>query len=130
MSLDGGSGDNNQLVKLPQAHVTAEPVHKSNAGDVVKQLNASAPILQPGNRSGSPTKSTKDWVDSSFAKENGCQLVTTNHFYQEIPSQTFVTTINTKEREKHLWSEQMETEIEEGEIDAHKDDEQGKSQMQ
>ncbi|KAM3376682.1 hypothetical protein P3S68_015397 [Capsicum galapagoense] len=119
--LENGDGENNQLDEVPHEIVAAEAVHTTNASNVDKNLNANAPVFKPRNITGSPAKekSTKEWVTSSFAKENGGQLVTTNQSCQEIPSQTYETT--TKEGDK---------EIEEGEVRDRNVDEHGDDQIQ
>ncbi|KAF3621253.1 hypothetical protein FXO38_31909 [Capsicum annuum] len=120
-ALENGDGENNQLDEVPHKIVAAEGVHTTNAGNVDKNLNANAPVFKPRNTTGSPAKekSTKEWVTSAFAKENGGQLVTTNQSYQEIPPQTYETT--TKEGDK---------EIEEGEVHDRNVDEHGDDQNQ
>ncbi|KAF3643286.1 hypothetical protein FXO38_20699 [Capsicum annuum] len=120
-ALENGDGVNNQLDEVPHEIVAAEAVHTTNASNVDKNLNANAPVFKPRNTTGSPAKekSTKEWVTSAFAKENGDQLVTTNQSCQEILSQTYETT--TKEGDK---------EIEEGEVHDRNVDEHGDDQNQ
>ncbi|KAF3670134.1 Photosystem II CP43 reaction center protein [Capsicum annuum] len=121
---DGGSveqtdqhaaaGHIGQVTEKNQAITGANPNRDKN-------LNANAPVFKPRNTTGSPAKekSTKEWVTSAFAKENGGKLVTTNQSCQEIPSQTYETT--TKEGYK---------EIEEGEVHDRNIDEHGDDQNQ
>ncbi|KAF3681556.1 hypothetical protein FXO37_02852 [Capsicum annuum] len=117
-ALENGDGENNQLDELPHEIVVAEAIHTTNASNMDKNLNANAPVFKPRNITGSPAKekSTKEWVTSTFAKENWGQLVTTNQSCQEIPSQTYETT--TKEGDKEM----EEGEVHDRNVDEHGDD--------
>ncbi|MCD7468323.1 hypothetical protein HAX54_006394 [Datura stramonium] len=110
-ALEDGIRENNQLIEVPQVRESAEPVEKN--------LNANAPVFKPRNNA-SPVKErkTKEWVNSTLRKEIEDLLVTTNQLCQEIPSEIY----ENSSKNRNLWSDQVEKETEEGEVDVYREE--------